>query len=94
MDKVSSQWIYLMYFNVILSKMSKETPKIQSKLTDLEKVRWTRLDHRLSFVSFESLWCVFQCFRDVISIFFYSYIRVCGGICQNIRICCILSVIC
>ena len=25
---------------------------------------------------------------------FYSYIRVCGGICQNIRICCILSVIC
>ena len=32
-----------MYFNVILSKMSKETPKIQSKLTDLEKVGWTRL---------------------------------------------------
>ena len=25
---------------------------------------------------------------------FYSYIRVCGGICQIIRICCILSVIC
>ena len=59
MDKVSSQWIYLMYFNVILSKMSKETPKIQSELTDLEKVGWTRLDHRLSFVSFGSLWCVY-----------------------------------
>ena len=25
---------------------------------------------------------------------FYSYIHVCGGICQNIRICYILSVIC
>ena len=59
MDKVSSQWIYLMHFNVILSKMSKETPKIQSELTDLEKVGWNRLDHRLSFVSFGSLWCVY-----------------------------------
>ena len=35
--------------------MSKETPKIQSKLTDLEKVGWTRLGHRLSLVSFGSL---------------------------------------
>ena len=43
-----------MYFNVILSKMSKETPKIQSKLTDLEKVGWTRLGHRLSFVVLEA----------------------------------------
>ena len=43
MDKVSRQWIYLMYFNVILSKMSKEKPKIQSKLTDLEKVGWNRV---------------------------------------------------
>ena len=59
MDKVSRQWIYLMYFNVILSKMSKETPKIQSKLTDLEKVGWNRLSHRMSFVSFGSLLCVY-----------------------------------
>ena len=59
MDKVSRQWIYLMYFNVILSKMSKETPKIQSKLTDLEKVGWNRLGHWLSFVSFGSLLCVY-----------------------------------
>ena len=59
MDKVSSQWIYLMYFNVILSKMSKETPKIQSKLTDLQKVGWTRLGHRLSLVSFGRSYGVF-----------------------------------
>ena len=60
MDKVSSQWIYLMYFNVILSKMPKETPKIQSKLTDLEKVGWTRLGHRLSLVSFGVFISVFS----------------------------------
>ena len=62
MDKVSSQWIYLMYFNVILSKMSKETPKIQSKLTDLEKVGRTRLDHRLSFVILEAYGVYFSVF--------------------------------
>ena len=59
MDKVNRQWIYLMYFNVILSKMSKETPKIQSKLTDLEKVGWNRLGHQLSFVSFGRLLYVY-----------------------------------
>ena len=58
MDKVSRQWIYLMYFNVILSKMSKETPKIQSKLTDLEKVGWYRLGHRLSLSVLEA-YCVY-----------------------------------
>ena len=52
-------------FNVILSKMSKETPKIQSELTDLEKVGWTRLDQVWKFMM-----CLFQCFRDVISRFF------------------------
>ena len=45
--------------DVILSKMSKETPKIQSELTNLEKVGWTRLDHQLSFVSFGSLWYIY-----------------------------------
>ena len=39
--------------------MSKETPKIQSKLTDLEKVGWNRLGHRLSFVNFGILLCVY-----------------------------------
>ena len=38
--------------------MSKETPKIQSKLTDLEKVGWNRLGHRLSFVILEA-YCVY-----------------------------------
>ena len=55
MDKVNRQWIYLMYFNVILSKMSKETPKIQSKLTDLEKVGWNRVGHRLSLSVLEAV---------------------------------------
>ena len=73
MDKVSRQWIYLMYFNVILSKMSKEIPKIQSNLTDLEKVGWNRLDHRLSFVSLEAYGMYFSIFVTLFPYFLQLY---------------------
>ena len=74
------QWIYLMYFNVILSKMSKETPKIQSKLTDLEKVGWNRLGHRLSFLSFVYFSVFVTLFPDfllyIYNIYMHTYIYI------------------